>query len=148
MTIVLPDEGGFSAVDATVARDGLGAFVKGGASSLLQLSMPKWTSRSQLALNDALSALGMSTAFDPSRADFSGMTAEEQLFISAVMHQGYIAVDEEGTEAAAATAVVMRATSMPATTPFVVDRPFLYVVHDTAHGTPLFLGRVTDPAAR
>ena len=60
-------------------------------------------------------------------------------------HQGFIAVDEEGTEAAAATAVVAQLQSMPMTEPFHVDRPFLYVIHDVEHGTPLFLGRVVDP---
>jgi serpin B len=74
------------------------------------------------------------------------MTTQEQLYISAVLHQGFIAVDEEGTEAAAATAVVMSTTSARIVDPFKVDRPFLYVIHDAAHGTPLFLGRVTDPS--
>ena len=147
MTIVLPDRGRLAEVEATLARDGVGGFVAGGRSQLLNLTMPSWTVKSQLGLVPALTQLGMPTAFDPNDADFSGMTAEEQLYISAVLHQGYIAVDEEGTEAAAATAVVMSTTSMPVTVPFHVDRPFLYVVHDVEHGTPLFLGRVTDPSA-
>ena len=67
------------------------------------------------------------------------------MFIAAVLHQTFIAVDEEGTEAAAATAVVAQAESMPQYVPFVADRPFLFVIHDVEHGTPLFLGRVTDP---
>ena len=62
-----------------------------------------------------------------------------------MVHQTFIAVDEHGTEAAAATAVLMGTTSMPQTVDFVVDRPFLFVIHDTAHLTPLFLGRVIDP---
>jgi len=147
MTIVLPDPGRLGEVELALASDGLGPFVAGGQSALLSLTMPKWTSRSDLALKGALETLGMPTAFDPNDADFSGMTTQMALYISAVLHQGYIAVDEEGTEAAAATAVVMSETSMPVTVPFVVDRPFLYVVHDVEHGTPLFLGRVTDPSA-
>ena len=75
------------------------------------------------------------------------MTTQADLYISAVLHQGYIAVDEEGTEAAAATAVVMTDTGARLVDSFIVDRPFLYVIHDTAHGTPLFLGRVVDPTA-
>ena len=79
-------------------------------------------------------------------ADFSGMTEDEELFISDVLHEVFIAVDEEGTEAAAVTAVAMRATGMPAEpVPMVVDRPFLFVIHDVEHGTPLFVGRVADP---
>ena len=75
------------------------------------------------------------------------MSAELELYIQAVVHQAFIAVDEEGTEAAAATAVMMGETSMPQVTPLTVDKPFLFVIHDLGHATPLFLGRVSDPTA-
>jgi serpin B len=76
------------------------------------------------------------------------MTTDGPLAISDVLHQTYVAVDEAGTEAAAATAVVMGETSARLTQQeLVLDRPFLYVVHDTAHGTPLFVGRVADPSS-
>jgi serpin B len=146
MTIVLPDEGRLGDVEASLRGDGLLAYLAGGKATALQVTMPKWTTRSDLGLADALTVLGMPTAFDSIKADFSAMTAQEQLYISAVLHQGYIAVDEEGTEAAAATAVVMSTTSAQIVDSFVVNRPFLYVVHDTAHGTPLFVGRVIDPS--
>jgi serpin B len=75
------------------------------------------------------------------------MTEEDlDLYISAVLHEGFIAVDEEGTEAAAATAVVVSETSAPVTEPFHVDRPFLFAIHDVEYGTPLFVGRVDDPS--
>jgi serpin B len=95
---------------------------------------------------DMLAAMGMPQAFGDG-ADFSAMTAEEQLFISAVAHQAFIAVDEQGTEAAAATAVVMEPTSAEAEPPPVVnvDRPFLYAIRDLPTSTVLFLGRVLDP---
>jgi len=149
MTIVLPEATptGLAQVEATMAESGVNAFVTGGQQTALQVTMPKWTARTDLGLRDALTALGMPTAFDQIAADFSAMTKQEQLYISAVLHQGFIAVDEEGTEAAAATAVVMGTTSVQIVERFVVDRPFFYVVHDTAHGTPLFLGRVVDPTA-
>ena len=89
----------------------------------------------------------MPTAFSDD-ADFSGLTADEQLKISEVLHQVFVAVDEAGTEAAAATAVLMqRATGMipEPPVPFVVDRPFLFVIHEIHTGTALFLGRVEDP---
>jgi serpin B len=91
----------------------------------------------------------MPTAFDDELADFSGMTTQEKLFITAVLHEAYIAVDESGTEAAAATAVVAGVTAGRVTTPvtMVVDRPFLFVIHDLATATPLFIGRVTDPTS-
>ena len=74
------------------------------------------------------------------------MTTQEKLYISAVLHEAFIAVDETGTEAAAATAVVGRAVSARPEPIFVdVNRPFLFVIHDRATGAPLFIGRVTDP---
>jgi len=147
MTIVLPEKGRLGEIEAAVAGAGVHGYLSGGETTALQVTMPKWTSRTDLQLAGALAALGMPTAFDPTRADFSAMTTEAELYISAVLHQGYIAVDEEGTEAAAATAVVMRDTAARLVDSFVVDRPFLYVIHDVVHGTPLFLGRVVDPTA-
>ncbi|HEY3015435.1 MAG TPA: serpin family protein [Nocardioides sp.] len=111
------------------------------------LTMPKWTFRTDSSLKPALMALGMPTAFGDT-ADFSAMTTDDTaLLIKAVLHQTFVAVDEEGTEAAAATAVVMGETSMPIYEQVVVDRPFLFVIHDVEHGTPLFLGRVADPTS-
>lgn len=90
----------------------------------------------------------MVDAFDSGRADLDAMTPDpNDFYLTAVLHQAFIAVDEEGTEAAAATAAVAGATSMPVREELVVDRPFLFVIHDVAHGAPLFLGRVTDPTA-
>ena len=146
MTIVLPEEGRLDDIEAMVAGGGPAALLDGGTSSTLDLRMPKWSFRSSAALADVLEGLGMVSAFDPQVADFHPMTSEDlDLFISAVLHQGFIAVDEDGTEAAAATAVVAKVESMPVTTPFHVDRPFLFVIHDVANSTPLFLGRVVDP---
>jgi serpin B len=88
----------------------------------------------------------MGIAFSDS-ADFSGMTDTAALAIDDVLHQTFIAVDEAGTEAAAATAVIMRELSgMVAPHELVLDRPFLFVIHDTEHGTPLFVGRVAEPS--
>ena len=78
-------------------------------------------------------------------ADFSRMTDDERLHIQFVLHQTFIAVDEEGTEAAAATAVGIADSAVVQTHELVLDRPFLFVIHDVAHGTPLFVGRVADP---
>jgi serpin B len=97
-------------------------------------------------LGRTLVALGMPDAFDPRLADFSPMTAQERLYVSFVLHQTFVAVDEAGTEAAAATAVGMADSAAVRSHSLVLDRPFLFVVHDTAHGTPLFVGRVADPS--
>lgn len=144
MTIIVPDDlGAFEA-----SLDGA---VFSGIVGQLELShlfvwLPKFGIETQLKLKDALSELGMPIAFDPDAADFSGMTTEEQLVIAEVVHQANIDVDEEGTEAAAATAVVIEAVSMPEEVK--VDRPFLFAVRDVPTGAILFLGRVVEPEIR
>jgi serpin B len=149
MLMIVPDEARFSEVEGRVTS----GLIEEAATSLrtgaeVQLTMPKFEFRTQAGLADALKALGMQKAFDPEAADFSGMTKQEALCISDVIHEAYIAVDEEGTEAAAATAVIMRATAAPLETVQVtIDRPFLFALRDLDTGAILFLGRVTDPTA-
>jgi serpin B len=146
MTVVLPDTGRLADVERDVGSGELPVMLSAGRPVNLDVRLPKWEFRTQAGLNEILAGLGMPTAFIPEQADFRPMTEEDlQLFISAVLHEGFIAVDEQGTEAAAATAVVVSETSAPVTEPFHVDRPFLFVIHDAEHGTPLFLGRVDDP---
>jgi serpin B len=129
-----------------VRSAGFAAFTTGGALTAIDLTLPRWSFRREAALKELLASLGMPTAFTDA-ADFSAMTADLQLLVSEVLHQGFIAVDEHGTEAAAATAVVMTTTSALAdTATLVLDRPFLFVVHDLELGTPLFAGRVSDPS--
>ncbi|HRY61284.1 MAG TPA: serpin family protein, partial [Candidatus Fermentibacter sp.] len=96
-----------------------------------------------------LAGLGMAGAFDPSTADFSGMTGGRDLFVSDVVHKAFVRVDETGTEAAAATGVIMALTAMPQDQPvqFVLDRPFLFLIIDDLTGTVLFMGRMADPTA-
>jgi serpin B len=148
MTVVLPEPGRFDALSAAVAGGGLPEILAAPRPGGVVLALPRWRFRTQLPLQEALVGLGMVTAFDERDADFGGMTREVRLHVSAVLHQAFVAVDEEGTEAAAATAVGMSTTSAPAFEhEVVVDRPFLFVVHDVEHLTPLFVGRVTDPTA-
>ncbi len=152
MTLVLPersDAAGFAAL-VDPARGGLRAVlsrVAAGESRQVGLVLPRWRFRSRLSLRQMLTALGMPTAFGDT-ADFSGMTTQQRLQISHVLHEGFIAVDEAGTEASAATAVVMREVSAPVQDlRLVLDRPFLFVIHDVATSVPLFVGRVSDPTA-
>lgn len=149
MALVLPDPGRLAAVEAALSGPGLLAMTSAFTSRWVQFSVPRWTARTSADLVQPLSSLGMPTAFAFDRADFSGMTTQERLFLKAVLHQGWIEVDEQGTKAAAATAVVAEATSarVGPHPNLVFDRPFLWVIHDVASGTPLFLGRVTDPSA-
>jgi len=111
------------------------------------ITMPRFTLECTFDLNDVLTALGMGIAFDPDRADFSGMVAE-QAWIDRVKHKTYVEVDEEGTEAAAVTSVGMAlSAAAPEPEPFqmVVDRPFLCAIRDNATGLILFMGAVVDP---
>ena len=146
MTIVLPEVDRLAEVSALVAGGGLGEILGANQDRQVRLGLPKWEFRTQAMLAPILGDLGMPTAFTDS-ADLSRMTTDEDLRISAVVHEAFIAVDEEGTEAAAATAVVAGTTSMPEYVEVSVDRAFLFVIHDIEHGTPLFLGRVGDPTA-
>lgn len=144
MTVVVPDQGRYADVEAAVSG-GLAGVLAALEPSQVQVALPRWTFRFHGSLVDALRAIGVELPFAPGRADFSAMTTEAQLHVSGVEHEVFIAVDEEGTEAAAATAVVMAETSAPQFETLRADRAFLFVVHDVEHGTPLFLGRVLDP---
>jgi serpin B len=146
MTIVVPDD--LAAFVADLDADRLALITGGLEAAHVDLVLPRFSLETRTELGAVLTALGMTDAFDPDLADFSGMTAEERLFIAAVVHQANIDVDEEGTEAAAATAVVMRATSLPERqVELRVDRPFLFALRDAPTGTVLFLGQVVDPAS-
>ena len=146
MTVIVPDQPNSDQLDRFLDQAQLAQILTSlRPVPLLRLQLPRWKFRLQIELREQLAALGMPIAFDPYRADFTGMTTDEQLYISHVLHQAFIAVDEEGTEAAAATAVVMTDMSMPLATVLNVDRPFLFVIHDIDTATPLFIGRVSDP---
>jgi serpin B len=109
--------------------------------------LPKFRFEARYEMNDPLSELGMPTAFT-AKANFSGMDGEGKLFISQVVHQAFVEANEEGTEAAAATAVVMVATAMPnepATPTFNADHPFIFLIQDKETGNIIFLGRVSNP---
>lgn len=147
MTLIVPD-GPLAAVENTLRERGLAALLGGPLpSSEVTLTLPKFRFRTHVELNDPLRRLGLRDALDPDRADFSGITDAERLFVSQVVHEAYISVDEQGTEAAAATGVVIQASSGAAQSVTVtVDHPFLFAITDQTTGTPLFLGRVADPS--
>jgi serpin B len=116
-------------------------------SRLVRVELPRWNTSSAVELEEPLVALGLTTAFGDT-ADFSRITVEVPLEIAHVVHQANITVTEDGTEAAAATAVVMAPTSAPPTDepiPLVFDHPFVFALRDRTSGAVLFLGRVADP---
>jgi serpin B len=142
MAVVLPD-GPLDSLGARTLRE----LTDGASTHQVTLSLPRFRVEADIDLTPVLRDLGVTTAFT-SDADFSGITAAERLSISAAVHKAYVDVDEHGTEAAAATAIVFKALAMmkpPPAAEMVVDRPFLFAILDAATGLPLFLGKVTKP---
>jgi serpin B len=145
MLVIVPNAGEFAACEAGLNGARLREIVGTLQTNQVRLSLPKFTFTWQASIKDVLAGLGMPTAFTDA-ADFSGMSSEPGLHVGDVLHKAFIAVDEEGTEAAAATAVVMAGTAAPAEpVTLVVDRPFIFVIRDRLTGTVLFVGRVVDP---
>lgn len=142
MLILLPDEGKFEEFEDSLDYRKLSAITAGLEKGNIQLTMPKFQFESQFSLKETLSALGMADAFSPEAADFSGMTDSKELWLDDVSHKTCVSVDENGTEAAAATAAVMVA-SLPGT--FTIDRPFIFLIRDIGTGSILFMGRVKYP---
>ena len=147
LDIVLPDPGHLPAVIRTLARDP-GSLMADLEPQPVQVALPKLKLRSSVQLVEPMQALGMRDAFEPDGADFSGMASGPPLYVGQIAHQAFMRVDEDGTEAAAATAVTMRATSAPPSEPmsFIVDRPFAFLLRDRQTGAVLFAGVVSDPA--
>jgi serine protease inhibitor len=147
MTVIVPDGARLDELERSLDGPVLASILGSLAPvEYLDLTLPRWRFRTSAMLNSVLADLGMVTAFSD-RADFSAMTSQDRLKVDAMLHDAFIAVDEQGTEAAAATAVVMTDTSMPVPTELRVDRAFLFVLHDVETAAPLFIGRVDDPTS-
>ena len=146
MDVLLPPEGALAASERSLDAARLSSLLGGLEPREVTLALPKFSYESRFKLNDTLAAMGMPDAFGSGRTDFSGMDGTRRLFIQFVVHKALVRVDEEGTEAAAATAVGMGGRAAPGEVVRVtVDRPFLFLIRDTRSGTILFLGRVVDP---
>lgn len=146
MAIILPD-GPLAALPPRLAGHGLRGLMSGASRHQVALAMPRFRLETTFGLIPVLQRLGVRHAFGDA-ADFSGMTAAERLMIDLIVHKAYIDVDEEGTEAAAATAAGIRPMNVHHALPpvtMIVDRPFLFAIIDTRTGLPLFLGQVTRP---
>ncbi|TYP70236.1 serpin family protein [Paenibacillus methanolicus] len=148
MTIVLPgDPGGLDALLPQLL-DSPETWRAGLATAGGTVRLPRFGIQSTLRLEETLRQLGMKTAFDPAKADFSGMAEEGALFyISQIVHQARIEVDETGTEAAAATAISVAGTAEPQQPcEFTADRPFFFAIEEGEMGAIVFLGVVRNPA--
>ena len=148
MVILLPDSGRFETFEEQLDAQLVASIIDDIQPTRVALTMPKFEFESDFGLKTPLQAMGMTDAFTWNIANFSGMTGDRDLFITNVVHKAFVAVDEEGTEAAAATGVIMAPTSMPAEpdVKVTVDRPFIFLIRDIETGAILFVGRVMNPA--
>jgi len=147
MVLVVPDAGNFPQIEKSLSGDFVQSVFAGLSGANVNVTIPKFTIKgATVHLKDTLEALGMKDAFDPNAADFSKMSVQQKLYVGDVLHQAFVSVDEKGTEAAAATAVVMKAGAAPGD-PVSIDanRPFFFFVRDIPTNTVLFVGRVVDP---
>jgi serpin B len=143
MTVILPDAGRFDDVERSLDPSHLGSIAQSLRTTSVDLSLPKLRLEDRSNLVPALTHLGMTDAFG--NADFSGITGTKELHISQVVHDASIDVDEKGTEAAAATGIVIAVSGRVISRSVKIDRPYIFLIRDSATNTILFLGRVTDP---
>jgi len=145
MVILLPEDGQFEGFEDSLNYEMVNKIIAKLESQQVNLTMPKFEFKTEFSLVKALTAMGMPVAFS-ANADFSGMTGNRDLAIDEVIHKSFVSVDEAGTEAAAATAVIMKLTAMPETPVKVtLDRPFIFLIRDIQTGAILFVGRVMNP---
>ncbi|MCF8336264.1 MAG: serpin family protein [Bacteroidales bacterium] len=145
MMILLPQEvSGIHHLESKLNKDLYKKYRESMFTKKVEVWFPKFKVETRYNLNKPLADLGMKSAFSGD-ADFSGMTGKKELFISNVAHKAFVKVDEEGTEAAAATGAVMSKTSLVKKAEFKADHPFIYLVKDNHTGTILFMGRLNEP---
>lgn len=144
MVVIVPED--LEGFEAALSADGLQTILDDLQTRLVTLSLPKFSFEFPLPLTDVLQAMGMPIAFSAA-ADFTGIRESGGLMITDVIQKAFVAINEEGTEAAAATAVVLGETYVPDTVTLTVDRPFMIMIRDRPTGTILFIGRVVDPTA-
>ena len=147
LIILAKDQDDIAVVEQTLSTENLQSWKEGLRNVTVNVSIPKFKVQADYSLGKVLSEMGMPTAFSPNSADLSGITTEEKLYIQAALHKAFVEVNEEGTEAAAATAVVVGTESVHVYPTFRADHPFIFIIHDSDTGNILFLGRVANPSA-
>jgi serpin B len=148
MLVLLPSQvNGLGKLEASLTLENLNRWSRVLRAHEVQVFLPKFKIEFPMKLNETLKAMGMQDAFECT-ADFSGLDGSKLLFIKAVLHKAFVEVNEEGTEAAAATAVVVKARSMgPPPAVFRADHPFVFLIRENLTGNILFLGRLVNPTA-
>jgi serpin B len=147
MVVFLPDKvDGLAAFEKRLMEPQLKQWLGQLRSQEVQVALPRFKLTAEFNLNKTLEALGMRQAFAAGRADFSGISGSgRNLFIQAVVHKAFVDVNEEGTEAAAATGVAIALTALPQSTVFRADHPFVFLIRDNRSGSILFMGRMSRP---
>ena len=150
MVVLLPKRiDGLADLEKDLTADKLAGWVRKLHRQKVMVTLPKFKTTQMMGLRETLSDMGMPLAFTPGKADFSGMAdVKDALWIAAVIHKAFIDVNEEGSEAAAATAVVVETKSLvvgPPTPEFRADHPFVFLIRDVRNDSILFLGRLADP---
>jgi serpin B len=145
MLVIVPDAGTFEAFERDLTAERFESIAAMASDHITTLSLPRFSFRSQASLVPALSALGMAEEFRAGAADFSGIDGTRRIALKDVIHEGFIAVDEWGTEAAAAVAVMGELVSLPPPATLAVDRPFFFAIRSPSGGL-LFFGRVMNPS--
>ena len=149
MLVILPKNNNLNNLENSFSKEKLDEWKKGMKNEKVAVTLPKFNFETKYLMSNDLKEMGMPTAFTDS-ADFSGMTGQRDLKISEVIHQTFVNVSESGTEAAAATAVIMEVTSIPYPIEepkvFTADHPFIFIIQQKDTGNILFLGRVSDPS--
>ncbi|MCP4726464.1 MAG: serpin family protein [bacterium] len=144
MAIILPDrDTDVYSVLNDLTADELDNILSNTVRREMMVTIPRFKLKYELEMDDVLKALGMGIAFMPGTADFSRINPNEALFISKVKHKSFVDVNEEGTEAAAATSVEISLTSAPEQ--FIADRPFLFIIRETLSNTIVFMGKIVEP---
>jgi serpin B len=146
MLIILPALDRFEEFENMLTAECVNEIAENLRRSFVNVRMPKFKFETSLKLTDTLAEMGMPIAFTP-QADFSGITTDRPLPIDQVLHKAFVSVDENGTEAAAATVVILTFGFPPQPTTVSIDHPFIFLIRDTNTGTILFLGRVLDPTS-
>jgi len=146
MVIILPKTGKFVTVENMMDEKKLQEWLKNAMKTKVKVYIPRFKFTQMFGLSEDLSKMGMEDAFDENKADFSGINGRKNdLYISKVIHKAFVEVNEEGTEAAAATAVILDTKALIEELVFKADHPFIFFIRDKEAGSILFMGRVMDP---
>jgi serpin B len=142
MLIILPKNEDLKSIEESLTVEKLTEWKNELREERVDVFIPKFTFKTKYSMKEYLKEMGMQLAFTPGAADFSGIDGTKNLFIDMIIHQAYVEVNEEGTEAAAATGVVIPVSMVPQ---FRADHPFIFLIQERETGNILFLGRVVNP---